>query len=258
MTLKEKVASLANIKKEKIPASPQIIGHVLLAKFPNATGKEKKKIAKSWMELLPNVKTVGEIKGISGELRQPKISKILGDSFITLHKEHGVLYKFDASKIMFSKGNHYERKRLLDQIKPGEIVIDMFAGIGYFSLGVAKHAKHVIAIEKNPLSFSYLLENIKLNKIKNITAINSDCRELEMENIADRVLLGYFPKTKKFLPYAKRFSKKGAIVHYHNIYKKSELWDKPEKELKDLKIMSKKVVKSYAPNVVHVVIDVKV
>ena len=268
MSLKDKVIEKTGLKKEKIPSSPQVIGHVVLAKFPNATIGEKKKIAKAWISILPNIKTVGEIKGIDGEYRQPRITLLAtaehthkvrqSNPFETLNKEHGLVYKLDASKIMFSKGNHFERQRLINQVKPNETVIDMFAGIGYFSLGIAKQSKHVIAIEKNPLSFFYLTENIRLNKIKNITLVNKDCREVELEGVADRVLMGYFPHTEKFISYAKRFAKKGAIIHYHNIYKKDDLWKKPEKELRGMKILSENIIKSYAPNVLHVCIDAKV
>lgn len=273
MTLKDKVSEITKTKKDKIPSSPQMLGHVLLAKFPKCTSKDKRKIAKAWMQLLPKIKTVGEIKGIKGELRQPKVVKLLGNGFETLHKEHGILYKLDTSKIMFSKGNHFERQRLLSQVKPNETVIDMFAGIGYFSLSMAKRAKHVIAIEKNPLSFKYLVENVGLNKIKNITLANDDCRNVELQGAADRVLMGYFRgrsplksqksysnnfSTEQFLPFAKKFAKKGAVIHYHNIYKKDELWSKAEAELKGLKILNKVIIKSYAPGVVHVCVDAEV
>src|SRR3989344_2273513 len=77
-----------------------------------------------------------------------------------------------AMKEMFPKGNLFERQRIAKQVKPNEIIIDMFAGIGYFSLGLKK-AKKVYAIEKNPLAYKYLKENILLNKAKNIVPINA-------------------------------------------------------------------------------------
>ena len=165
---------------------------------------------------------------------------------------------------MFSKGNLYERKRLIDRIKPGETVIDMFAGIGYFSLGIAKfsEAKKIISIEKNPAAFSYLKENIALNKIKNIEPILGDCRTTISAEKADRVIMGYFPGTKKFLPFAVNMVKRNGIIHYHNIYKESELWKKPISEIRkympDFTILEKRKVKSVAPRKWHVVLDVRV
>jgi len=159
---------------------------------------------------------------------------------------------------MFSKGNLYERQRLLKQVGK-EIVVDMFAGIGYFSLGIARQAK-VYAIEKNPVAFRYLKENIRINKINNIIPILGDCRKVKIEK-ADRVIMGYLSKTEKFLPAALRFIDKG-IIHYHNVYKSNELWDKPLKDIekacksRQYKILYKRKVKSVAPRTFHVVIDI--
>jgi len=81
---------------------------------------------------------------------------------------------------MFSKGNLTERKRLVDQVKEGETIVDMFSGIGYFSLGLAKFskAKKIYAIELNPESYHYLWENIKLNKVEDkIIPVFGNCGE---------------------------------------------------------------------------------
>ena len=256
MPFKQKLADETGIPTDKLPSSYQIIGDVLLIKLPLLSAAEKKKVAESIKEFFPKIKTIGEIGGISGELRKPKVKKLLGNGFETIHKEHGLLYKLDASKIMFSKGNLFERQRIAKEVKNNEIVIDMFAGIGYFSLGLKK-AKKVYAIEKNPIAYKYLKENIKLNKIANIEAINADCRKIDLPR-ADRIIMGYFPHTEKYLPYARNFCRSGTIIHFHNTYRKDELWSKPLAHIKkhfDCKIIEKKKVKSFAPNVYHVVVD---
>jgi tRNA wybutosine-synthesizing protein 2 len=274
MHFKDKLKT--DIPRDKIPGSYQIIGDVLLLKFMKIKKmEEKKEIAKCLMAALPYVKTVCEVSGISGEFRKPKVKKILGNGTETLHKEHGIKYKLDVKKIMFSKGNVSERKRLAKDVKKNEIVIDMFAGIGYFSLGLSRHAKKIYAIEKNKATFSYLKQNILLNNIKNIEPI-----------LADRVIMGYFcfskpktyrktktdaiqneswqsfPGTESFLGAALRFVKKGGIIHFHNTYATHELWHKPEEDLKkyipDFEVIEKRIVKSAGPHVQHVVLDVKV
>lgn len=259
-----------DIPIERLPGSYQIIGDILLIKFrPGLEMREKKAIASAILDLFSYVRTVCEISRITGELRLPKI-KILASrekkpKLITTHKEHGILYKLDVSKIMFSKGNLLERSRLIKQIRDGEVVADMFAGIGYFSLGIAKfsRAKKIYAIEKNRIAFNFLKENIKLNKIENISPILGDCRKIKKIK-ADRVIMGYFPNTQKFLPAAFRFLKKRGVIHYHNIYREKELWFKPLNELENaakrarykiVSILGRRVVKSYAPHVFHVVID---
>lgn len=266
MSFKDAVAKDTGIDKNLLPSSYQIIGDVLLIKFMKIkNASQKKSVAKALMKIT-KVSTVCEIKEVSGELREPKIVNILGSSTETIHKENNIRYKLDVSKIMFSKGNLSERKRLIDKIKPGETIVDMFAGIGYFSIPIAKfsRASHVYAIEKNKVAFQYLKENIKLNKITNIEPINDDCRNVTIK--ADRILMGYFPKTEQFLPHALNMSKSGTVIHFHNTYRKDELWNKPLSDIKKqceaanlkFKVLDKIKVKSFAPNVYHVVVDFEV
>ena len=267
MGFKERLALETGIKPNLLPTSYQVIGDVLLLKLVKIKSpSEKKKIAKSVVTILPYIKTVCEVKGVYGEFRKPKVEILLGKRTETTHKEHGILYKLDPAKIMFSKGNLTERQRLLVQIKKGEVVVDMFAGIGYFSIPVGKTSrpKVVYSIEKNKASYQYLLENLKLNRIENIIPVLGDCRNLTLPEKADRVLMGYLPGTWRFLPAAFGFLKNRGIIHYHDTFSKKELWEKPlyilKKEAEKAgfrleKILEGKIVKDYAPNVYHVVVD---
>jgi len=259
---------------DKVPVGYQILGDVLLLKFPIGVEiglNEKSDMAKALADILNSVRVVAEIKRVDGELRTPKVTVLFskgGKSLETVHIENGIEFKLDARKIMFSKGNVSERARLVSKIKPGETIIDMFAGIGYFSLGIAKNsaAAKIIAIEKNIVAFKYLKENVKLNGIKNITPIKSDCRRAKISDKADRVLMGYFPDTQKFLPYAFRFLKDRGVIHYHNVYREDEMVERPVTELKDAakkagyKVVgvAQHIVKSYAPRTFHVVVDAEV
>lgn len=269
MAFKQKLAKAAGIPAAKLPSSYQIIGDVLLIKLPKLTTKQKHKIGQAVLQMLPYVRTVCEIKEIKGELREPSVNVLAGSSTVTTHKENNILYKIDVSKVMFSKGNLLERKRLLSQIRDGETVIDMFAGIGYFSLPIARltKAKEVIAIEKNPTAYNLLTDNIHLNKINNIIAIQGDCKlaARTFGGKADRIIMGYFG-SEQFLPAAIWMAKHGCIIHYHNIYKEKELWDRPMEQIREVckafnrkyQILLKKKVKSYSPRKWHVVIDFKV
>lgn len=267
MAFKQKLAKSTGIPESKVPSSYQIIGDILLIKLPNLTAKQKQKIAAAIIGLLPYIRTVCEIKEIKGELREPVVSVLAGKNTLTVHKENDVLYKLDVTKVMFSKGNQNERKRLLDQIKEGETVIDMFAGIGYFTLPIAKFtkAKEIISIEKNAAAYNFLTDNILLNKISNIIAIQGDCitAARSFGGKADRVLMGYFPGTEQFLGAALWMAKPGCTIHYHNVYSEKEIWKKPLAEIEERcrafgrtsKIILKKKVKSYGPRKWHVVVD---
>jgi tRNA wybutosine-synthesizing protein 2 len=270
MGFKSQLSEATGIAADKLPSSYQIVGTVLLMKLSKLTTAQKNKIGKAMLEMLPNVKTVCEVKEVAGEFREPIVSVLAGNGTATLHKENDIIYKIDAAKIMFSKGNLTERKRLIEQVKPGEEIVDMFAGIGYFSLGLAKFtkARRIMAIEKNPVAYRFLTDNIEINKVPQIHAVNDDCKlaAAGLREHADRIIMGYFPGTEKFLPYAIYMAKEGGIIHYHNIYKIHELWAKPLAEIKEAcdhyrigyEVLAKKKVKSYAPYVQHVVVDFRI
>ena len=273
MTLKEKLVA-AGFAEEHVPGGYQLVGDIVLVKFPigaKIDAAEKKVLAEAISGFLPNARVIAEIKRVSGELRKPQVVVLLSKgkkSLETIHVENGIKFKLDTRKIMFSKGNMAERARLALKIRPEEIIIDMFAGIGYFSLGLAKNtaAAKIFAIEKNPVAFKYLKQNIKLNDVTNIVPMRADCRRARVDERADRVLMGYFPDTQKFLPYAFRFLKERGVIHYHNVYREEEMNEKPVAEIKQaakragycVLSLAHHIVKSYAPHTFHVVVDVEV
>jgi len=261
-------------KKELLllPSSYQKIGDILVINLKKDLWKYDNLIGKILLEKIPNTKSVFRREGfIKTELRTPQIKLITGANVtVTTHKEHGVVYKIDVNKIMFSKGNLNERKRIIQKIKKGETVLDMFAGIGYFCLGIAKFskAKKIYAIEINPKSYEYLLENMKLNKVGNkiVPVLGDSAVEVpKLGENADRVIMGLLPSCKEYLKYAVRAIKPNGIIHYHGITKKDE-----EKKLvedvetvartegRKTKLIKITKVKSYAPKVYHFVVDCKI
>lgn len=58
----------------------------------------------------------------------------MGDNGWVNHRENGILYSFDATKCMFSWGNLSEKLRMGNMACENEVVVDLFAGIGYFVL----------------------------------------------------------------------------------------------------------------------------
>ena len=175
--LKERLSKELNEQElSKLPSGFQRIGDIIILNLDESLKKHKRKIGEIVLELFKDVRTVC-IKegGIKGEFREPQIEYLAGDKNTeTIHIESGIKYNFDVRKIMFAKGNVSERVRIPKQVKKDEIIIDMFAGIGYFSLALGKYskAKKIYAIELNPVSFHYLKENIRLNKIKPPTRID--------------------------------------------------------------------------------------
>lgn len=202
---------------------------------------------------------------ITGEFRTPHVKILYGRETETIHKEYGCLFKLDVSKIMWSQGNIRERIRMAHISNENETVIDMFAGIGYFTIPLAKYSKPklVYAIEKNPIAYHYLCENIKLNKLNNIIPILSDNRKVKLKDVADRVIMGYVHKTHKFLEKAFEFLKNRGYIHYHETVAEKIMFERPIERLKfyskknNYELINYKIVKikKYAPGVWHIVVD---
>jgi tRNA wybutosine-synthesizing protein 2 len=262
---------------ELLPRGFQTLGKVIILKLHPDLIKYKDIIAQKSMDLLPSMESVYLNRGIiKGNFRTPEnIEYVTGkEDPIVIHREHGVSYKFDFTKIMFSQGNIIERKYLATLVKDGEIIVDMFAGIGYFSLPIAKisNPKQIYSIEINPNSFKFLVENIKLNQLEDkITPINGNCKEevLKLSNNgvkADRVIMGVFPAPKGYIKEALTLYKEtGTFYHYEGVIDNdnySDLYQEFEETVKENRLRSelvdKRIVKSYGPRLYHVVLDIRV
>ncbi|MHA1489690.1 MAG: class I SAM-dependent methyltransferase [Promethearchaeota archaeon] len=282
MRFKEKLKEeLKGILSEEelslLPRGFQMLGKVMILKLNPKLLEQKELIGKAYLKLLPYIKSIyinyGKIKG---KFRTPeKIELLVGiDNPIVEHREHDVIYKFNFTKIMFSKGNIKERKYLATLVQEDEVIVDMFAGIGYFTLPIGVHSKvkRIYSIEMNPEAYNFLVENIKLNHLEEkITPILGDCRVevLRLRELgvrADRVIMGVFPAPKDFIKEALSLVKDGGtIYHYEGVVDKENYMSLfedfkaiAEKEGFICKLISKRFVKSYGPNICHVVLDILV
>jgi tRNA wybutosine-synthesizing protein 2 len=254
--------------KSYLPHKWETLGDVLILRIPPELEPVKGKVAAAYAAALP-VKTVCEEVGIiKGPFRTPDVRVIFGTETETIHQENGILYKLDVAQVMFSSGNFHEKKRMGELDCRGETVVDMFAGIGYFSLPIAIHAraKRVIACEVNPVAYDYLLENVALNCAEAIEPVLGDNRDLPGERFADRVLMGYVGTTERFLPKAFQIVKSGGVVHYHEVCPIDLLPDRPLQRIQSaaaeanrkVEILGGREVKSYGPATSHMVVDFRV
>lgn len=275
---KEKLREILSDEELAIlPRGFQTIGRVIIIRLNPVLLDKKILIAKKYMELLPSTRSVYLNMGkIKGKYRTPEnIVFLVGeDNPIVEHKEHGVIYKFDFTKIMFSMGNLNERKFLATLVKENEVIVDMFAGIGYFSLPIAKHSKPKIiySIELNLESFKFLTENIKINHLDDIIVpISGDSKseviKLSKSGVrADRVIMGVFPAPKDFIKEALTLIKEsGTTFHYEGVATKenyislfNEFKEIAEASNYKCELLSKRFVKSYGPHLYHIVVDIVV
>jgi tRNA wybutosine-synthesizing protein 2 len=214
---------------------------------------------------LPGVNRVVKLGRIKGLKREPEVEVLLGDGTETIHRENHCLFKLDVSRIMWSKGNTTERKRIAGVVEKGETVVDLFAGIGYFSIPIAVHSMvdKIYSIEINPTAYDYLCQNITLNDVSGkIKPLYGNCRELAPVGVADRVLMGYIGNTHHYLDVALSALKdEGGVIHYHESVPDKLKFIRPVNRIKEavegfeVNILNKRIIKKYSPGVYHVVVD---
>lgn len=258
--------SLSEEEKKLLPSGWQVLGDIIIVSLNEELKNRKKEIGSALLLLHPGCKTVLLDRGIKGRTRQPEREIIAGEKTETIHKENGCFFKLDAMRLMYSKGNLAERKRIAN-FGRGEVVVDMFAGIGYFSIPMAVHSKpkKILAIEINPLAFGYLKENITLNKVEDIVEpVQGDCALVTPPGTADRVVMGYLD-AYEYLRWGIRALLAGGVMHYHEAVPEAVMRRPVEriiaeaiKQGRKAEIIGMRCIKKYSPGVWHVVVDARV
>lgn len=155
----------------------------------------------------------------SDGFRTPNVQLMWGDSSWVEFVDNGISYSWDVTKCMFSAGNAPERHRVAKFRCEGEVVVDMYAGIGYFTLPYLIHAgaQLVHACEWNPNAVIALRKNLIQNKVnERCRIIEGDNQQLQLCNIADRVNLGLLPSSESGWQIACKVLKStGGMLHVH-------------------------------------------
>lgn len=250
--------------KDLLPDRWEKVGEVLLLRFPTALRSHQQAVCRAYASVLGAKAVLDVSGGIEGTLREPRTELLWGEDTETVHVENGVRYRLDPRKVMWSSGNVDERIRMGRTVEEGEVVVDLFAGIGYFALPMAIHggASRVYACEANPVAHGYLVENVDLNGADAVEPRLGDCRTVAPEGVANRVVLGYLDDTHRFLPAALRALRRGGWVHYHEAVPDARAGDlvgrlrgAAREAGLTLKALNRRRVKSYAPGVSHWVLD---
>ncbi|MEM2674443.1 MAG: class I SAM-dependent methyltransferase family protein [Candidatus Hadarchaeales archaeon] len=245
----------------------EVIGRVAILRLPEDLLHRGRLVAGALLRR-GGIETVVLWKGTEGEMRVPRVEVLAGDGTETVHRENGCLFKLDVAKVLFCVGNLYERMRLPRLVREGEVVVDLFAGVGQFSVPIAKHSNpaRVYSIELNPVAYGYLCENVRMNRVGHkITPLLGNCREVAPRGVADRVILGLLHFSHLYLPLAFEVLKPdGGVIHYHESVPCRLGFERPVERIREaaggrsVRILGRRVVKSYAPGVDHVVIDAEV
>jgi len=197
------------------------IGDIAIVRLTKANTSSKRRLASGLLDEMKNVKCIYEQEGgIEGELRLRKLSYLAGERRTrTIHRENGCSFKVDVAKCYFSPRLSTERLRIVGDVEKGESVLNMFAGVGPFSIPIAKRKKvNVMSCEISKLACRLHGENNALNKVeKFVRVVNADALDLPKitRRRFDRIIMPHPSQTPKFIPTALRLAKNGAVIHYY-------------------------------------------
>ncbi|WP_372479705.1 class I SAM-dependent methyltransferase family protein [Halomicrobium sp. HM KBTZ05] len=272
------------------PASWAVVGSVVLVDVGDAPRPEE--VGEALLQLHGEADTVLARGPITGEHREPAVEVVAGTGDTeTVHREHGTAYALDLAEVMFSPGNKAERSHMGEVVREAhegrsesgastsasgaiesgerERVLDMFAGIGYFTLPMARAGATVTAVERNPASFRYLIENVQLNEVADrVQPYRADCRDVTPDLAADpvdRIVMGYY-EAHEYLDAALPALAPGGVVHMHEATPDGLVFERPIERIeaaaadagRGVEILDTRRVKSYSEGVAHVVVDARI
>jgi len=199
------------------------IGDIIIVRIPDLLLDKKEIIGKTLLEQIKNANTVFyQSSPVEGDFRIRDLELLAGENKTqTEYKEFGCRFIVDVEKVFFSPRLSTERNRIADLVEDGETVINMFGGIGMFSIMAAKKKKcTVYNIDINPDAAKLCEKNILLNKLAgNVISLHGDATQIINEKLkgkGDRVLMLLPERSDEFLDSAIDAAKKNGIIHYYS------------------------------------------
>lgn len=215
----------------KLPHSLDVIGDIAIVEVPKDLKKYDKLLGEAILKVNKNVKTVlSKLSPIQSAYRIRIFNFLSGEKRThTIHLEYGCKYFMDVTKVYFSPRLSQEHNRISSLIKRKEIIIDLFAGIGPFSIPIAKKnpESKILSVDINPSAIEFLKKNMRLNRVDNkITPYLGDARSLidnSLSGIADRVIMNLPEKAAEFIDVAcKALKSTGGIIHYYEFIQRPD------------------------------------
>ena len=272
--LKKTLESVLSTKEsdELISAFDQI-GHIIIIRIPDSLISKKKLIGETLLDQVKSAKSIFyQSSSVDGEFRTRDLEILAGeDKTETEYKESGCRFLVDVRNVFFSPRLSSERTRIAEFVNNDEVVVNMFGGVGIFSIIAAKMKRcTVFNIDINPLAAKLCKKNIAINKlVGNVISIEGDASQVinsQLENKSDRTLMLLPEKSDEFLDSAILSTKSGGIIHYYSHIhadKKSDAAKLSEQHYMQITpvkstILGSKIVRPVGPRFYQTVVDVKI
>jgi len=264
----------SNSEKKFIPKSFDIIGKIAIIEIPIEIQTKEDLLANLLLRYNKSLKSVfSKVGKVNGEYRLRELKFLAGKcNTVTIHKENGCRYELDVKKVYFSPRLVTEHARIANMVKSNELVLDMFAGIGPFSILIAKRTgATVYSIDKNPDAVSFLKKNLRLNKVENLVIpFFGDVSELIPKKIKekfDRIIMNLPEIAINYLQIAcESLNPRGGIIHLYIFKTESESYEEIEEKIyskinnfgRSILSINIRKVKSTAPHEWQLCFDIRI
>jgi tRNA (guanine37-N1)-methyltransferase len=233
----------------------EMVGGIAILQENDPAGAEKILASR------PSLHTAVFAKGeVSGEYRTRELVILAGKPTTrTQVIEHGHRFTVDLAGAYFSARLSTERQRILAQVQEGEVILDMFAGVGPFAVTLAADAALVVASDLNPQAVELMLENLARNRTGNVLPMLADARRLAgiLPWKFDRIVMNLPLAGTEFLPDAFRLCRPGGTIHFYSLVSAEGEHTARIQELGGT-VLSEREVRSYSPGQWHAVYDIRV
>ena len=219
--LRKVVEGIGQSEANGVHTGIDVIGDLAIVKFSHGSTQVRELVGEKILREMGNVKGVFEQEGgIEGEYRLRKLRHLAGERrTTTLHKENGCQFLVDIAKVYYSPRLSTERLAVAMMVRDGERVLNMFAGVGPFSITIARRRRaSVTSCESNKEAYRLHLENNMMNKVAGrITTINADAAALPdwLEGKFDRILMPHPSRADRYLGAALLLVADGGVIHYY-------------------------------------------
>ncbi len=259
-----------------VPRAMDIIGDIAIIEIPPELKAHERLIGEAVLGTHKNIRTVlAKASAVTGTYRLRQFAVIAGENrTTTVYKEYGCKYQVDIAKAYFSPRLSHEHKRVASLVQKGETVVDLFAGVGPFSVLIAKTVEDVkvYAVDLNPEAIGLLERNARLNRVENwVFTILGDARQIvedKLLGVADRVIMNLPEKAMEFVDTACRALKPaGGIIHHYGFIRQPDSIENMTQRFVDAvettgrrvdAFLFAKAIRETAPYECQVVLDAKI
>jgi len=237
----------------ELPRSFDIVGDIAVLELRVGLVPFEKIVAQAILQANSNVKAVYAKTGpVEGPERIRPLRHIAGEArTTTVHKEYGCSFKVDLSGAFFSPRLSTEHKRVAHQVAEAERVVDMFAGVGPFSILIAKSVRNVVvdAIDSNPVATELIRDNARINKVSSKVHVHEgDARDVvgHLDRSATRVIMNHPSASRNFVAVAcDALGSTGGVLHYYTFAEGEGSEIRSKRELEDAVVASDRSIRRF-------------